>query len=108
MAQLSTKIKKYLAANSVDEVDFLSDVLLQDDGNGAYIKEWNVDGVDKPTDSQLDSYETAANTDEANAVVDSTRKQAYGDIGSQLDEIYHDMDAWRTRIAKVKTDNPKS
>lgn len=108
MAQLSTKIKKYLAANSVDEVDFLSDVLLQDDGNGAYIKEWNVDGVDKPTDSQLDSYETAANTDEANAVVDSTRKQAYGDIGEQLDEIYHDMDAWRTRIAKVKSDNPKS
>lgn len=108
MAQLSTKIKKYLAANSVDEVDFLSDVLLQDDGNGAYIKEWNVDGVDKPTDSQLDSYETAANTDEANAVVDSTRKQAYGDIGEQLDEIYHDIDAWRTRIAKVKSDNPKS
>jgi hypothetical protein len=108
MAQLSTKIKKYLAANSVDEVDFLSDVLLQDDGNGAYIKEWNVDGVAKPTDSQLDSYETAANTDEANAVVDSTRKQAYGDIGEQLDEIYHDIDAWRTRIAKVKTDNPKS
>ena len=108
MAQYSTKIKKYLAANSVDEVDFLSDVLLQDDGNGAYIKEWNVDGVDKPTDSQLDSYETAANTDEANAVVDSTRKQAYGDIGEQLDEIYHDIDAWRTRIAKVKTDNPKS
>ena len=108
MAQLSTKIKKYLAANSVDEVDFLSDVLLQDDGNGAYIKEWNVSGVEKPTDSQLDSYETAANTDEANAVVDSTRKQAYGDIGEQLDEIYHDIDAWRTRIAKVKTDNPKS
>ena len=108
MAQLSTKIKKYLAANSVDEVDFLSDVLLQDDGNGAYIKEWNVDGVDKPTDSQLDSYEAAANTDEANAVVDSTRKQAYGDIGEQLDEIYHDIDAWRTRIAKVKSDNPKS
>ena len=108
MAQLSTKIKKYLAANSVDEVDFLSDVLLQDDGNGPYIKEWNVDGVDKPTDSQLDSYETAANTDEANAVVDSTRKQAYGDIGEQLDEIYHDIDAWRTRIAKVKSDNPKS
>ena len=108
MAQLSTKIKKYLAANSVDEVDFLSDVLLQDDGNGAYIKEWNVSGVAKPTDSQLDSYETAANTDEANAVVDSTRKQAYGDIGEQLDEIYHDIDAWRTRIAKVKTDNPKS
>ena len=64
MAQLSTKIKKYLAANSVNEVDFLSDVLLQDDGSGPYIKEWNISGVSKPTDSQLNSYETAADLEE--------------------------------------------
>jgi hypothetical protein len=24
-----------------------------------------------------------------------------------IDEIYKDMDAWKTRIAKVKVDNPK-
>ena len=35
MAQLSTKIKEYLKANSVNEVDFTTDVLLQDDGQGA-------------------------------------------------------------------------
>src|SRR5210317_784009 len=64
MAQLSTKIKKYLAANSVNGVDFLSDVLLQDDGSGPYIKEWNISGVSKPTDSQLNSYETAADLEE--------------------------------------------
>jgi len=29
MAQLSSKIKKYLAVNSVNEVDFTTDVLLQ-------------------------------------------------------------------------------
>ena len=39
MASLSYKIKKYVNA----EVDFTSDVILQDDGNGAYIKEWNLD-----------------------------------------------------------------
>jgi hypothetical protein len=38
MTNLSTKIKLY--ANQ--EVDFLKDVLLQDDGQGAYIKEWNL------------------------------------------------------------------
>tara|TARA_R100001530_G_scaffold76121_1_gene53436 strand:- start:12 stop:254 length:243 start_codon:yes stop_codon:yes gene_type:complete len=32
---------------------------------------------------------------------------AYGRWQDQLDEIFHDVDAWRTRIAKVKTDNPK-
>ena len=110
MAQLSTKIKLYCEANGVSNIDFTSDVFLQDDSNGAgpYIKEWNVSGVAKPTDEQLASYETAANTTESNAQVDATRKAAYGDIGEQLDEIYHDMDAWKARIAGIKADNPKS
>jgi hypothetical protein len=108
MAQLSTKIKEYLKANSVNEVDFTTDVLLQDDGQGAYIKEWNISDVDKPTDSDLASYDAAATTAESNATVDATRRSAYGDIGDQLDEIYHDIDAWRTRIQGVKTANPKS
>ena len=109
MAQLSTKIKSYCEANGVSNVDFTSDVLLQDDSNGqgAYIKEWNLD-IAQPTDEQLASYETAANTAESNAQVDATRKAAYGDIGDQLDEIYHDIDAWKTRIAGIKADNPKS
>ena len=109
MAQLSNKIKEYCKANSVSDVDFTSDVLLQDDSNGqgAYIKEWNL-SIAKPTDEQLASYETAANTAESNAQVDATRKAAYGDIGDQLDEIYHDIDAWRTRIQGIKTNNPKS
>ena len=107
MAQLSNKIKEYAKANGVAEVDFLNDVLLQDDGQGAYIKEWNL-AIAQPTDEQLASFETAANTAEANAGVDATRKAAYGDIGEQLDEIYHDMDAWKARIQQIKTDNPKS
>jgi hypothetical protein len=107
MAQLSNKIKEYAKANGVANVDFLQDVLLQDDGQGAYIKEWNLD-ITQPTDEQLTSYEAAANTAEANATVDATRKAAYGDIGEQLDEIYHDMDAWKARIQQIKTDNPKS
>ena len=31
----------------------------------------------------------------------------YGSWRDQLDEIFHDIDAWKTRITKVKTDNPK-
>ena len=109
MAQLSNKIREYCKANGVSEVDFFNDVKLQDDSNGqgAYIAEWNLD-IAQPTDAQLASYETAANTAESNAQVDATRKAAYGDIGEQLDEIYHDIDAWRTRIQGIKTNNPKS
>ena len=110
MAQLSTKIKLYAAANDVASIDFLSDVILQDDSNGqgAYIKEWNLD-IAEPTDTQLASYDTAATTTEANNVVISTRKAAYGSWETQLEEIYDDgIDSWKTRIAKVKTDNPKN
>jgi len=107
MAQLSTKIKSYCEANGVSNVDFSEDVMLQDDGQGAYIKEWNLD-IAQPTDEQLASYETAANTAEANATVDATRRNEYGDIGEQLDEIYHDIEAWKTRIQGIKDNNPKS
>ena len=96
MAQLSTKIKSYCEANGVSNVDFTKDVMLQDDSNGqgAYIKEWNLD-IAQPTDEQLASHETAANTAESNAQVDATRRQAYGSWNDQLDEIYHNIDDWK-------------
>ena len=108
MASLSSKIKEYAKANGVANVDFMSDVMLQDDSNGQgpYIKEWNLD-IAKPTDEQLATYETVANTAESNANIDATRRNAYGSWNEQLDEIYHDIDAWKARIAKVKADNPK-
>ena len=108
MANLSTKIKMYCDANGVSEVDFMKDVMLQDDsdGNGAYIKEWNLD-IAQPTDAQLSAQESAADTEEANNVVRSTRRTAYGDIGEQLDEIYKDIDAWKARIKSIKDNNPK-
>tara|TARA_A100001391_G_scaffold87355_1_gene57810 strand:+ start:1033 stop:1365 length:333 start_codon:yes stop_codon:yes gene_type:complete len=110
MAQLSTKISLYCKAKGKSDIDFTKDVLLQDDsdGKGAYIKEWNVSGVDKPSDSDLSSYETAGNTEEKNNTVRATRKAAYGDIGDQLDEIYKSFDDWKARIKSVKDANPKS
>ena len=70
MANLSTKIKIY--ANR--EVDFLNEVRLQDDGNGAYIKEWNLD-IAKPTLEQLDAYNTAAELSDALQVIRAKRNQ---------------------------------
>jgi hypothetical protein len=109
MANLSNKIRMYAASNGVSEVDFMKDVMLQDDsdGKGAYIKEWNLD-IAQPTDAQLSAQETAANKEEANNQVRATRKAAYGDIGEQLDEIYKDIDAWKARIKSIKDNNPKS
>jgi len=111
MASLSTKVKLYCEANS-KTADFGpgGNVALQDDSNGQgpYIKEWSVDGLDKPTNAILDNYETAGNTEETNNTVRATRKAAYGDIGDQLDEIFKNIDTWRARIQGIKDANPKS
>ena len=108
MAQLSTKIKKYLEANSKSWDN--TKVSLQDDMvdgvSYPYIKTWNYD-IAKPTDEQLETYNSAATTEENNNVIRVTRKNLYGDIGDQLDEIYKDIDTWKARIKKIKDDNPK-
>ena len=108
MAQLSTKIKEYLKANGHTEVDFIQDVLLQDDGQGAYIKEWNISGVAKPSDSDLSAVESDANTAEANAQVIATRVALYGGAIKQLENIIENgLDAEIARVAQIKADNPK-
>ena len=108
MANLSTKIKIWCANNGVSDVDFMNDVMLQDDSNGKgpYIKEWNLD-IAQPSDSDLASAESDADKYEANETVRATRRTAYGDIGEQLDEIYKDIDAWKARIKSIKDANPK-
>jgi len=104
MAQLSNKIKIYLNR----EVDFTKDVKLQDDGDGVvYIKEWNAAEA-QPTEEQLDALDAQATTLESNNQVDATRRTAYGSWNDQLDEIYHDIDAWKARLQTIKTNNPKS
>ena len=79
---ITTKIKLY--ANK--EVDFLNEVKLQDDGNGAYIKEWNLD-IPKPTIAQLDAYEAQANEVEKLNQVKANRAKEYPDFREYLDGI---------------------
>ena len=111
MASLSSKIKRYASDNGVTSVDFTVDVMLQDDSNGQgpYIKEWNL-AIAKPTDAQLNAVDAAADLEERQAAVKATRKQAYGDLGAQLDMQYHDnvdgTTTWKDHVAAVKTANP--
>ena len=112
MASLYTKTKLYIEANSATWDD--TKVSLQDDGTGAYIKTWTY-SFSKPTDSQIASYETAANTVESNHNVDDKRKKEYLSWEEQLDKLYHDIDdgkldktgSWYTHIKAVKDANSK-
>jgi hypothetical protein len=106
MDNLYYKVKLYLEANSKTESEF-SNIKLRNDGSGDYIHTWNVSGVAKPTDSQLNALATNATKEYNNVGVRATRKEAYGDIGEQLDEIYKDIDAWKVRIKSIKDANPK-
>jgi len=110
MGTLSNKIKLYCEANSkTPNFGDGGNVSIRNnsDGNGDVIVSWSVSGLAQPTTDQLNSYETQANTYETNYEIRRTRKAAYGDIGEQLDEIFKDIDAWKTRIQKIKDDNPK-
>jgi len=109
MAQLSTKIEMYCTANGIASVDFMKDVMLQDDsdGKGAYIKEWNL-GIAKPTDEQLASYDADADKQEQNNQVVATRVSLYGTPAEQLEILVEQgLDKLIERNDKIKADNPK-
>ena len=93
MASLSTKIKLYGEANS-KTIDFNKDVILQDDsdGNGPYIKEWNVTGLAQPTEEQLNALEAQANTLEASNQVIANRKAEYPSIEELVVALYDTED----------------
>jgi len=91
MAELSTKIKLYIESNLATWDN--TKVSLQDDsdGNGAYIKTWTY-SFTQPTDSQLDAFETQANTYEQNLITNKTNNIASAKtkleaLGLSVDEI---------------------
>jgi hypothetical protein len=69
-----------------------------------------VSGVAQPTAEQLNAVDSAADLEERQNAVRATRKNAYGDLGSQLDMQYHDSvdgtSTWKDHVAAVKTANP--
>ncbi len=77
MSTLNSKVKKYLEANSKVYLDELNNFVLRNDGSGDYIKSWNVSGLTEPTDEQLETYEDAANAEEALNTILGNRLNEY-------------------------------
>jgi len=99
MAELTRKIEAHLGRS----VNFETEVLLRDDGAGAYIHTWNITPEAQPTDAELTAAEAAADAVEALNEVQGTRKGAYPSIGDQLDMLWHAVDTGDWTAAKVKT-----
>ena len=111
MAILYTKVKLYLEDNSKTWDAEKNNISLQNEGSGDYIHTWNVSGLDKPSDSQLASYETAANAEETLNGVLAKRRREYGTWQEQMEMIYKDQkngtSTFKDHCDKVRSDNPK-
>ena len=79
MADLIDKLE-HIVGRKLD----VEEVTLQDDGSGAYIVAWNVDGVTQPTQSEID------------AVTDSTATATVGlrALRSVRDRMLAETDWW--------------
>ena len=103
MANLTTKIKLYVNK----EIDERKDFVIQNDGKGAYIKEWNLD-IPKPTMAQLDAYEAQAKIVESNQAQVQNRIKEYGSIAEQIEYITENgLDAWQSKVNSIKAKYPK-
>jgi len=113
MATLYYKVLKYLEANSKTVSEFDSNIELRNNSTGAgdYIAVWNVDGLVEPNNSQLNALNSTAQTEENNATIKETRKEAYGTWQEQLDMQHHDLvddtTTWQDHVQAVKDANTK-
>ena len=92
MAMLKTKVELYLIANSKTWGNEKQNIVLANHGDEDFIEAWNVSGVTKPTDSQLDALETQANTYEENLITNkanniASAKTKLEALGLSVDEI---------------------
>jgi hypothetical protein len=104
MNNLDKKIIAYLGRTP----DFREEVKLQDNGEGAFISEWNV-AEEQPTEEQLNALEAEATTLENNNQVINTRRSLYGTPEQQIENIMENgLDVEIARVNQIKSDNPKS
>jgi hypothetical protein len=110
MAQLYTKTKLYLEANSKIWDDTKISLQNNSDGNGDFIASWDYD-IAQPTAKQIASYENAGNTAEALSGVLAKRQTQYLSWDKQMEMIYKDQKngttTFKDHCDKVRSDNPK-
>ena len=86
------------------------DFILQDDGDGVYIKEWN-SALPQPSADRINIASLEAQAEYDAQAYARARAKAYPSIGDQLDMQYHDQTegsrTWLDAIEAVKEAYPK-
>ena len=105
-----------ITANGLEKLGFTAkvDFVLQDDGDGVYIKEWN-SGSAQPTKTQIETAHAQWQTEQDAKAYVRARSDAYPSVADFM-EAYTEKeigssstkwDAYVTAYNKVRSDNPK-
>jgi len=99
-------------SNGLEQLGFTLniDFVLQDDGDGVYIKEWN-SGSPQPSEAEIETAEAEWQAEYDSKAYARARADAYPSWQSQLDMMYHDQTegsrTWLDAIEAVKEAYPK-
>jgi hypothetical protein len=104
MASLTKQIEAYMGKT----VDFTTDVIVQDNGKGAYIAQWNIKDKAKPTDDQLKTKDSDADKLEKEATAIQNRVAEYGSVAKQIEYITENgLTKWQENVTAIKKKYPK-
>ena len=101
-----------ITAKGLQQLGFVSttDFVLQDDGNGAYIREWK-SASPQPTEAEIESAHNEWQAEYDSQEYARNRATAYASTGDQLDMQYwdsvNDTTTWKDHVASVKDQFPK-
>lgn len=76
-------------------IDLRTQVQVQDDGKGPYIKKWDNALGPKPDKAMLDAWAIEMEPVKEAASIRQARRDEYMPIGDQLDALWHAMDDGR-------------
>jgi hypothetical protein len=101
-----------ITAKGLKQLGFISlvDFVLQDDGDGVYIEQWN-SASPQPSVDDIEAAHAEWQADRDSKAYARARSDAYASIGDQLDMQYWDSvngsRTWLDHIEAVKEAHPK-
>lgn len=99
--------------------NFETDIKLSDEGKGPFIREWNVQGVSKPTAADIETFRTEVQDAYDAQQTQYARQAGYRAAGATIDNMIVALwekivegragsaDALQTKRMLVKANNPK-
>ena len=102
-----------ITPTGLEKLGFTSniDFVLQDDGDGVYIKEWNSKEKSQPTETEIEVAHAEWQAEYDSQAYARARAEAYPSWQEQMDMMYHDQTegsrTWLDAIEAVKEAHPK-